>query len=239
MKRVKQNGIHKFFLLLLLCLGVFAACSAGESGQEAAEPAEPQGIRLYYLNEERTKVISEPYVVQGYALNTQISNMLTALEAVLWTEEELDELADKNPIVGFEVKQGELLSLQFASDYSMVHTTTSVLRRAAIVKTLCQLDGVGGVEIYIGAQPLMHLNGKPVGIMRAEYFVDSTGENTEFYQEETVTVYFADETGEKLNHCLAKRAVPHIGKGAFLGLHNFDEMSPDVIKRYVRILSCD
>jgi len=198
MKRVDQNGIHKVFLFVLLILGLFAACSPGENGQDPVEPEETQGIRLFYLNEERTKVVSEPYVVQGYALNTQISNMLTALEEVLWTDEELDELEDRNPIIGFEVKQDELRSLQFASDYSMVHTTTSVLRRAAIVKTLCQLEGVGGVEIYIGAQPLMHLNGKPVGIMRAENFVDSTGENTEFYQEETITVYFADETGEKL-----------------------------------------
>lgn len=209
MKSLSLKMIHKdrmgrkiLVLLLLVCLCLAAGCSAGEPPQEfpeeSPEKTESQGLKLYYLNDDRTKVLSMPYEIKGYALTTKISNMLTALEAVLWTQEELDVLADKNPIVGFEVKPDELLSLQFAADYSMVHTTTSVLRRAAIVKTLCQLDGISAVEIYLGAQPLLHSNGKPVGMMRAENFVDSTGENTEFYQEENVTVYFADETGEKL-----------------------------------------
>ncbi len=205
MRSLRWNKIHMgdrgrrlWAILLLLCFCVLTGCNAEEVSQENLSEEETQGPRLYYLNEERTKVISEPYVIEGYALNTKIANMLTALEQVLWTEEELDLLAERNPIVGFEVKADELLSLQFAADYSMVHTTTSVLRRAAIVKTLCQLEGISAVEIYIGTQPLLHLNGKPVGIMKAENFVDSTGENTEFYQEETITVYFADETGERL-----------------------------------------
>ena len=199
-KKLHRGCTGKRVLLLwfLVCFCVLAGCSAGELPQELPPEAESQGPKLYYLNEERTKLVSVPYEIEGYALNTKIANMLTDLETKLWTEEELELLADKNPIVGFEVKADELLSLQFAADYSMVHTTTSVLRRAAIVKTLCQLEGVSAVEIYIGAQPLLHSNGKPVGIMKAENFVDSTGENTEFYQEETITVYFSDETGERL-----------------------------------------
>lgn len=198
-KRQKSQRVGgKFLFLLLACMCFATGCSAAENPQESLEETEAQGPRLYYLNAERTKVISMSYEVTGEDLNVRISHMLTALEEVLWTEEELDLLADRNPIVGFEVKAEELLSLQFTADYSMVHTTTSVLRRAAIVKTLCQLEGISAVEIYIGAQPLLHSNGKPVGIMKAENFVDSTGENTEFYQEETITVYFADVTGEKL-----------------------------------------
>jgi len=191
----------KWFIRLFagtLCLWLLMGCGQASEIQIPSEEKEPTGFRLYYMNEERTKVISEPYLVEGYAKNTQIANMLTDLEEVLWTESELNQLEGKNPIVGFEMKADELLSLQFADDYSMVHTTTSVLRRASIVKTLCQLDGVSAVEIYIGAQPLLHANGKPVGMMKAEDFVDSTGENTEFFQEENIMVYFADETGEKL-----------------------------------------
>ena len=205
MKNLSWNEIHrdcpgKSVLLLwaLVAFFLLTGCGAEKLPQELPPETESHGPRLYYLNEERTKLVSESYQMKEDALNTKIANMLTDLEAKLWTEEELEVLEERNPIVGFEVKADELLSLQFAADYSMVHTTTSVLRRAAIVKTLCQLEGVSAVEIYIGAQPLLHSNGKPVGIMKAENFVDSTGENTEFYQEEKITVYFSDETGEKL-----------------------------------------
>lgn len=192
-----RNRGSKWLLLFLVFFFVFAACSAENPGEEVPEE-NADGFRLYYLNETETKVVSEAYELSGKGLNEQISCVLTALEEVLWTEEEKNLLAEKNPIIGFEVKADGVLSLQFASDYSMVHTTTSVLRRAAIVKTLCQLEGISAVEVYIGAQPLLHSNGKPVGMMKAEDFVDSTGENTEFLLEETLVVYFADMTGQML-----------------------------------------
>lgn len=193
-----RNRGSKWLLLFLVVFFTFVACNHGEvPGEELQETEEP-GFRLYYLNEADTKVVSEAYEPVGADLSEQISNMLTALEEVLWTEEEKNLLAEQNPILGFEVKADGLLSLLFASDYSMVHTTTSVLRRAAIVKTMCQLEEINAVEVYIGGQPLLHSNGKPVGMMKAEDFVDSTGENTEFFLEETLVIYFADMTGQKL-----------------------------------------
>ena len=90
------------------------------------------------------------------------------------------------------------MSLRFSPDYSSTQSITEVLRRAAIVKTLCQLEKVSSVEFYIGTQPLLMSNGKPVGILTAEDFIDSTGENTEFYQEAKVAVYFANAAGDAL-----------------------------------------
>jgi germination protein M len=91
-----------------------------------------------------------------------------------------------------------LLSLRYSSDYSTLPSITEVLRRAALVKTLCQLDKITAVEFFIGTQPLMTSAGKPVGMLTAEDFIDSTGENTEFYQEAKVSVYFANEAGDAL-----------------------------------------
>ena len=91
-----------------------------------------------------------------------------------------------------------LLSLRFTSDYSSVSTITEVLRRAAIVKTFCQLSRVNSVEFLIGNQPLLAASGKPGGMLTAEDFIDSTGANTEFYQETQLSVYFANEAGDAL-----------------------------------------
>ena len=155
--------------------------------------------KLYYLNEERTKVISEAFVLEMNTIEEQISDALTILEEVLWTQEEKKLVSDSNPIQGFILnKETGVVTLYFASDYNFTHSITETLRRAAIVKTLCQIRKVTSVEIYMGSQPLMSSNGKPIGLMKAEDFMESTGANTEFFQETLISVYFANKTGDFL-----------------------------------------
>ena len=139
MNRKVRDNLHSGWLqgksvllgFCLLFLGM-VACSAGGNQPEHADEQEVSGPRLFYMNEERTKVVSEPYHVEGYALGTKVANMLTALEQVLWTQTEIEQLAEKNPIVGFEVKADEVLLLQFASDYSMVKAERTVSDEALV-----------------------------------------------------------------------------------------------------------
>lgn len=187
--------------LVLLFLILFCGCSASEdiSEQELITVKLPEGsTKLYFLNEERTKVISENFNLVIGTVDAKVSSLLTALEDTLWTEDEKNMITDQNPIYEYKVDENGLLSLRFSSDYNVVPTVTEVLRRAAIVKTFCQLDEITAVEFYIGTQPLLTSAGKPVGMLTAEDFIDSTGENTEFYQEVQVSVYFANEAGDAL-----------------------------------------
>ncbi|MBO5351674.1 MAG: GerMN domain-containing protein [Lachnospiraceae bacterium] len=207
MRKEKQNNRirkvrgRKLLLPFLLFLLLFSACRKEE------EPEQPKKItvelpddatKLYYLNEERTKVVSENYKLTFGDAEKQISELLTKLEDTLWTEDEKNLITDQNPIYEFKVGEDGLLVLRFAPDYKAAQTITEVLRRAAIVKTMCQLNEVSSVEFYIGMQPLMTSAGKPVGILTEKDFIDSTGENTEFYQEARVAVYFANEAGDAL-----------------------------------------
>ena len=193
------GGFVKIAVLLFVvtCSGLFAACSEKNSSGKKLQEQE-DGTWLYYLNDQRSRVMKEPLEpVQGSA-EEQVVWMLSCLEARLWSREEVARLEENKPIVNFGIQEDNILTLQFADDYTMIHTTTSVLRRAAIVKTLCQIDGIDGVEIYIGTQPLLNTAGKPVGVMRAEDFVDNTGENTDYYQELEVVLYFSNATGDRL-----------------------------------------
>lgn len=195
-KRKRKIFIIPIFLLFLFLTG--CAIVKEESSIVTVEIPK-DATKLYYLNEERTKVISEVLVLEMSTIEEQISEALTILEEVLWTEEEKQLVSDSNPIQGFILNQETgVITLYFASDYSFTHSITETLRRAAIVKTLCQIRKVTSIEIYIGSQPLMLANGKPVGLMTANNFMESTGANTEFFQEIDVSVYFADTTGNFL-----------------------------------------
>ena len=206
MKKNRQKNFtmgkwgRSLLLLVFVPFVLLSGCQKKEEpGQEQITVEIPEGVKkLYVLNEERTKVISENFEPVYGAVDEKISAFLTALEDALWTEDEKNLIADRNPIYEYKLDDTGLLSLRFSPDYSSTQSITEVLRRAAIVKTLCQLEKVSSVEFYIGTQPLLMSNGKPVGILTAEDFIDSTGENTEFYQEAKVAVYFANAAGDAL-----------------------------------------
>lgn len=194
-------------LPVLMLFLLLSGCAKEEAPPVESEPKEPQiitvelpegSVKLYYMNEQRTKVVSENFDFMQTTVDRMVSQLLTALEEVLWTEDEKDLITDRNPIREYKVDSNGLLSLRFSADYNASQSITEVLRRAAIVKTLCQLDGVSAVEFFVGTQPLLNSGGKPLGMLTAEDFIDSTGENTEFYQETKLSVYFANEDGDAL-----------------------------------------
>lgn len=187
-------------LFCLITVFMFSGCTQAEEPEQQLITVDfPEGaIKLYFPNEERTKVTSENFDLTPGTLDTMVSEMLTALEETLWSEEEKDLITDRNPIVEYKIDGTGLLSLRFSSAYPFTNSITEVLRRGALVKTFCQLDGISAVEFYVGTQPMLTSAGKPVGMLTAEDFIDSTGENTEYYQETKLAVYFANEAGDAL-----------------------------------------
>ena len=90
------------------------------------------------------------------------------------------------------------VTLNLSKEYEMMDFTKEVLVRAAIVKTLTQIEGIELVRIQVEGRDLADADGKPVGVMSADTFIDNTGEDMKKYEEVTLTLYFANETGDKL-----------------------------------------
>ena len=51
---------------------------------------------------------------------------------------------------------------------------------------------------YVEGKNLLDATGNTVGVMTAETFIDNTGEDMKKYEEVTLTLYFANVTGDKL-----------------------------------------
>ena len=82
--------------------------------------------------------------------------------------------------------------------YRELSVTTEVLVRAAIVRTLTQLPGVGAVMITVEGNPLYDSKNNEVGWMNAEQFINNDGNEINTYELARVRLYFADESGTKL-----------------------------------------
>lgn len=105
---------------------------------------------------------------------------------------------DDVTIDNYVISEEGSLSIYFNSSYGNYTGVPEILRRAAIVKTLCQVPGVEDVQFYVAGQPLTTSNMEAVGIMTASQFIDNTGGETSYKQNATLNMYFSDYKGTAL-----------------------------------------
>lgn len=99
----------------------------------------------------------------------------------------------------------EQLLLDFCEEYYRQPVTTEVLTRAAIVRTLSQIDGVAHISFQVKEEPLTDTYGNVIGVMNADMFIDNDGNEINTYEKAKLLLYFANEDGTRL--CAVKRNV--------------------------------
>lgn len=185
-KRRKYTGL----LFVLLCvLGLSACTQKQENGY--------QQYSIYYVSNSETKVEMHQHVIEASSPEEQLAELVECLSAMP------EKLEYKAPLaMGFEVTSMKLedgrLGLDMNAAYKELPPTTEVLVRAAIVRTLVQLEEVRYVGITVEGEPLYDSIGKLVGWMNADQFIDNNGNEINTYELIRVKLYFANEGGDKL-----------------------------------------
>lgn len=176
-------------LSLMICLW---GCTAKPS-----EEVSDDTYVLYYTTSNRLSLTTENHEVKGSSVQEMGFNMLSQMQ----TPETVGNysLFPVSGLVNRVAQEREnLISVYMTENYKQLSVSDEVLLRAGIVKALIQLKGIEYVAIYVNEQPLTDSLGNAVGIMSANSFLDSKGENLSNYQQVTLTVYYGDETGSRL-----------------------------------------
>lgn len=190
---MKKGYLFFVFIAALACL---TACGSEDKKDGTS-------YQIYYLDDEGTGLTPEEIIYQGGSQD--IVSVLTELLERLSAEDAGNRY--KPPIsVNMEVNDFQLkenqLSLYFTASYQNTNGIDEVLARAAIVKTLCQVEGVDYIEFFVEDQPLM-IQGEAVGLMSADSFILDLGDE-QAEQSKQVTLYFADEGGQRLRSLSAQ-----------------------------------
>lgn len=176
--------------LICLCLCLLAGCGSNEDEDK-------EKYMVYYVDKDENKVVEEEILVE----ETETREILQALFHALKTPPENTSLRSAIP-EGVELESfsytDQQLVLNFDANYSLMSPTGEVLSRAAIVRTLCQVDDVEYVAFNVAGEPLVNVSGMPVGYMTADQFVDNAGNEINAYEKVSLTLYFADESGSRL-----------------------------------------
>ncbi len=177
------------FVLLLCMLGAIAC------GQEEQE--NENMIPVYYLSSSETKVEMHEHVMESETAQEQLEELLICLST------SPVKLEYKAPLaMGFQVRditlEDKRLSMDVDAAYKSMSATTEVLVRAAIVRTLTQLENISYVRITVEGEPLIDNAGEMVGWMNADQFINNDGNEINTYEPARIKLYFAIEDGTKL-----------------------------------------
>ena len=178
-----------FFYILTMFL--LTSCAAPEKKQEG------DSYQVYYVNKEQTKVIYNDYVTQTKGTESVLTELLEQLAQVPEKFEYNPPLAGKFELLAYSLDNGTI-TLSFDEQYKEQDAIEEVLTRAAIVRTLVQIEGIDYVTMQVRGEPIMDSLGIAVGAMSKDTFIDNAGNEINTYENVKLRLYFANETGDKL-----------------------------------------
>ncbi len=188
----------KYILLSLLVLLLSACVKESETKDEKL-------YRVYYLNASATAIVPVDYAASGTEDDALIRELLEAMNTVPADKEVMAALEDKVTFMNY-TRKDNVLYLHFDTNYAGMKPTREILARAALVKTLSQVEGIDFIGINSGDQPLADANGNPLPIFYAAEFIDAVSDVNSFEKVE-LNLYFANAAGDKLS--VEKRELVH------------------------------
>lgn len=186
---LKKRGRYVFLLILLVM--IICACGRQQKQQEG------KAYKVYYVNRDETAIYSVEYVTETTGREELLGELLGQLGTVSEKLEYKAPLSGAFSLLDYTIAEDQLI-LSFDENYKWQPVTTEVLVRAAIVRTLTQIEGIQYVSFQIKSEPLTDASGSVIGFMNADMFIDNAGNEINTYEKVKLTLYFAGETGDSL-----------------------------------------
>lgn len=190
MKMIRKQFKIIYGLLLSLFLLALTSCVPERK-------TEAYSFKIYYLNKDGMGVSGTGYQPVGEDTMTIVGEILEELKKQP-SDYDLRPVILSDVTVNAVTLNEGVLMLDFDTGYIKDQSREEILRRAAIVRTLTQIDGVDEISISVDGSPLNDINGNPVGIMTSDMFIDNAGNEINSYERTKLVLYFANEEGTGL-----------------------------------------
>lgn len=179
----------KSFLLLLIVLIIAGGCKR--------EDVPVDGTVVYYLNKDVTSIVPVAYKVTGDSQEVKVKELLAKLEETPESVDLRTTIPESVNILSYSLDRQQLY-LDFSDEYLNLDRTTEILVRAAIVKTMVQLEEVSFVGIRVTGEPIKDSKGIGIGLMNENTFLDNMGSEEHATKIVNLNLYFANKKGDKL-----------------------------------------
>lgn len=199
--------------ILCAVLSALMLCGLLDSGIPArAESGEAAGqYSFYYINTDETRLLTMNYKPQEDTAEFMLQDLMSRLSDSAVQLNGIHLLPADVKISSYEIQE-TVLQIEFNNRYNDMSRARELLARAGVVKTFLQVPGIDAVKFLVGKKELMDTKGQPVGEMNGGTFVEFSGTDDDSYRYDTFTLYFTDQSGEKLvaeeRNVRYKRSIP-------------------------------
>ena len=183
--------MRKWLWILLLAIPLLMA------GCRKQQQVDESGYRIWYINQDETCLKYENKELQSKNEEGLLREMMEVMRETPTDDELKPVIPEDVELLDFDFEHNQLY-LDFSPEYKKMPKVYEVLCRAAIVRTLGQIDGVEYVDFQVNGEPLTDLEGKEIGLMNEDQFIENAGEETNAYKTADLTLYFANKAGDKL-----------------------------------------
>lgn len=177
-------------ILVCVCILLLTACGREEKAGENA-------FQVYYVSKSATKVEMHTHEMEADTPEGQLEELIECLATNPQKLEYQAPFSMGFDVLGVKLEEGRV-QIDVSAAYSQLPVTTEVLVRAAIVRTLTQIEGITMVLMTVEGNPLYDAGGNMVNWMSANQFIDNDGNEINTYELARIRLYFAGESGTEL-----------------------------------------
>ncbi|GAA0805770.1 sporulation protein [Clostridium sp. AF19-22AC] len=180
-----------YMVICILFLSMFISACSKKTEVKAGDPY------IYCLNSDRTGLVKAAYE------NTEKDPLKAARAMLKELKKPTEDIEITTPIpkdvkVQESELEGQVLYLDFNGKYLEMPPLEEKLVRAAIVQSIVRIDGISALWFTIDGEDLHNGDGTLAGFLNEDDFVQNTDSSLSSYQTGTLTLYFANEAGDRL-----------------------------------------
>ncbi|MGN0329161.1 MAG: GerMN domain-containing protein [Lachnospira sp.] len=180
----KITGIVMIMAVLLS----FCGCSFKDSGKK---------YTIYYTNSTGDKLIERTCTIKDDSDVASKAGQLLDIMASK-SKKDSDVVIKPDYVTVLNINyNNRTLFIDHSSSYKEMSSSQELLYRAAVVKCLCQIDGVSYVHFYVDGKDAVYSDGTTIGTMKLSDFVDTDSSVTDVNWK-IVNIYYSNRSGDAL-----------------------------------------
>ena len=219
MKRDRRHMRMAGRLAVFLCLFLFlASVEAGCSDTARVPSLEAGQYYTYYVNQSGTALVSRVYEPEAQDTQGLVEELLGQCQTVPEGSDGQRAIPANVVLSSAPRLEENVVNIYFDTTYTLMDKVTELLCRAALAKTLTQVEGVDYISIYVNEKPYgggsssaedgsgsgqdgeketEAADAAPILISGSD-FLDNTGDDTNQYLQADLVLYFANAEGNAL-----------------------------------------